>query len=208
MSSGYLFRKFRELRGLTQKVLGEKVHLDDSRIRQYELDKRNPKEDILNDISKALDVNPEYFKDPEYPYNYEQVMRLLFKLEDSIPMSISRSRLGTDGDYIHSLVFLGRNMLKIDQTLKAWMDMQNKFMDGEVTWEEYEDWKANWPQSTSDDYQFDRQNGASTSYKEFIKLVEKEERIADIKESLAEKRFRLAQEKVKREEKKRGKDGE
>jgi len=81
-------------------------------------------------------------------------------------------------------------------------------MDGEVTWEEYEDWKANWPQSTSDDYQFDRQNGASTSYKEFIKLVEKEERIADIKESLAEKRFRLAQEKVKREEKKRGKDGE
>ena len=29
MSSGYLFRKFRELRGLTQKALGKKVNLDD-----------------------------------------------------------------------------------------------------------------------------------------------------------------------------------
>lgn len=202
MASGYLFRKFRELRGLTQKILGDKVNLGDVRIRQYELDMRNPKDDILEDISKALDVKPEYFKDPEYPYDYEEVMRLLFKLEDSIPMSISRSRFGTDGEYIHSLVFLGRNMWKIDHTLKSWMDMQNRFMDGEVTWEEYEDWKANWPDSADENYKFNRQNGASTSYKEYIDRVQKEEDIAARKETLAERRFRLAQDKIKREKKK------
>lgn len=64
MSSGYLFRKFRELRGLTQKALGKKVNLDDVRIRQYELDIRSPKDDVLNNISSALNVKPEYFKDP------------------------------------------------------------------------------------------------------------------------------------------------
>lgn len=200
MASGYLFRKFRELRGLTQKILGDKVNLGDVRIRQYELDMRNPKDDILEDISKALDVKPEYFKDPEYPYDYEEVIRLLFKLEDSIPMAISKSKV--DGTDIHTVMLLGRNILKIDHALKSWMQMQNRFMDGEVTWEEYEDWKANWPDSLDENYKFNRQNGASTSYKEYIDRVQKEDDIATKKETLAERRFRVAQEKVKREKKK------
>lgn len=200
MASGYLFRKFRELRGLTQKILGDKVNLGDVRIRQYELDMRNPKDDILEDISKALDVKSEYFKDPEYPYDYEEVIRLLFKLEDSIPMAISKSKV--DGTDIHTVMFLGRNILKIDHALKSWMQMQNRFMDGEVTWEEYEDWKANWPDSLDENYKFNRQNGASTSYKEYIDRVQKEDDLSAKKESVAGRRFRLAQEKVKREKKK------
>lgn len=199
MASGYLFRKFRELRGLTQKMLGDKVNLKDVRIRQYELDSRNPKDDILEDISRALGVKPEYFKDPVYPYDYLEVIRLLFKLEDSIPMAISKFKI--DGTNVHTVMFLGHNALRIDQTLKSWMDIQNRFMDDEITWEEYEDWKGNWPNSLDENYKFDRQNGKSTYYNEYIGRVQRKDDLAVKKEMLAERRFRIAQDKIKKEKK-------
>lgn len=197
MSSGYLFRKFRELRGLTQKALGTMINLDDVRVRQYELDKRNPKDDVLDNISNALGVKSDYFKDPSYPYNYEEVMRLLFKLEDSIPMAMSK--VDVDGTPVHSIVFLGHNILKIDKTLEAWTKKQFEFMDGEITFEEYEDWKANWPDSLSDDYKFDRQLGRETSYKEYIDKVQKLDDKQALKESLAAQRYRLDEKKVKKD---------
>ena len=47
MSLGKLIKKFGELRRITQKVLGDRMHLDDVRIRQCELDIRTPKERML-----------------------------------------------------------------------------------------------------------------------------------------------------------------
>lgn len=161
MSSGYLFRKYRELRGLTQKALGQMIKLDDVRVRQYELDKRNPKDDVLENISEALHVKPEYFKDPSYPYSFEEVIRFLFKLEDSIPMALHK--VDIDGTPVHSVVFLGHNLLKIDKTLEAWTQKQFDFMDGQITYEEYEDFKANWPDSLAEDYVFDRQDSKETA---------------------------------------------
>lgn len=185
MSSGYLIKKFRKLRGLTQKALGLKTELDDVRIRQYELDLRSPKDDTLTAISDALSVKPDYFKDPVYPYSFEEVIRLLFKLEDSIPMGMRK--VDIDGTKVHSVVFLGHNILKIDQALEAWTKMQFRFMDGEITLEEYEDWKANWPDSMREDYVFKPQNKKQTSYKEYIDKVQrmddrqaKEEKRADL----------------------------
>jgi len=201
MSSGYLFRKFRELRGLTQKALGKKVNLDDVRIRQYELDIRSPKDDVLNNISSALNVKPEYFKDPSYPYDFEEVIRLLFKLEDSIPIGIRK--VDINGTPVHSLVFLGHNILKIDKTLEAWTQMQFRFMDGEISWEEYEDWKANWPDSLREDYQFNPEGSKNTSYEEYMGQVQRLDDMQAAKESLAERKFRVAKNKVEE-----GKDNE
>lgn len=198
MGSGYLLRKFREIRGLTQNALGKKVDLDDVRIRQYELDIRSPRDEVLNNISSALNVNPEYFKEPTYPYDFEEVIRLLFKLEDSIP--IAMRKVDIDGTPVHSLLFLGHNILKIDKTLEAWTEMQFKFMDDKISWEEYEDWKANWPDSLSEDYVFDSKGCKRTSYKEYIAQVQKMDDIQAAKESLAERKFRIAKEKVEQEE--------
>ena len=68
LSLDKLIRKFRELRRINQKALGDRMHLDDVKIRQYELDIRTPKEDVLENISTALHVNKEYLKEPDYPY--------------------------------------------------------------------------------------------------------------------------------------------
>lgn len=46
-----MIKKFRELRRITQKTSGDRTHLDDVRVRQYELDIRTPKEDVLDNIS-------------------------------------------------------------------------------------------------------------------------------------------------------------
>ena len=47
LSLGKLIKKFRELRRITQKALGDRTHLDDVRIRQSEFDIRTPKDAVL-----------------------------------------------------------------------------------------------------------------------------------------------------------------
>ena len=52
------------------------------------LDIRTPKDDVLENISAALHVNKEYLKKPDYPYTEYDLMRFLFKLDDSIEVNI------------------------------------------------------------------------------------------------------------------------
>lgn len=189
MASGYLLRKFRELRGLTQKEVGEDSNLNDVRIRQYELDLRTPKEETLNDISEALDVNPEYLKDPVYPYNYEQIIRTLFKLEDSVPMAIGQ--VDVNGSKVCAPIFLGHNIMNINTALDSWARKQFEFMDGKITLEEYEDWKANWPDSTKEDYVPNIINKKQISYDEYLAEIQARDEIQarnEIAES-AKKRY-------------------
>lgn len=145
MKIGHLLKKFRELRGLTQKKLGEKSNLDDVRIRQYELDIRSPKDDVLNNISSALDVRSEYFKEAQYPYSNEDIIRLLFKMENSIPLSISSIIIDSKRDIsLNGVFFLGEDIKVFNHALEEWRDMQNKHKAEEISTEEYESWKANW----------------------------------------------------------------
>ena len=145
MKIGHLLKKFRELRGLTQKKLGEKSNLDDVRIRQYELDIRSPKDDVLNNISSALDVRSEYFKEAQYPYSNEDIIRLLFKMEDSIPLSISSIIIDSKRDIsLNGVFFLGEDIKVFNHALEEWRDMQNKHKAEDISTEEYESWKANW----------------------------------------------------------------
>ena len=120
MNLGKLIKKFRELRRITQKALGDRTHLDDVRIRQYELDIRTPKENVLKNISTALHVNKDYLKEPNYPYTEHYLMRFLFKLDDSIEVNIRPVIVNDeDPEYTTTGIYLGseailriRNMLE------------------------------------------------------------------------------------------------
>lgn len=57
MTIGNRIRKIRKFRNMTQQQLGELIGLDNSRIRQYELNFRTPKENLLKKIATALSVN-------------------------------------------------------------------------------------------------------------------------------------------------------
>ena len=128
LSLGKLIKKFRELRRITQKALGDRTHLDDVRIRQYELDIRTPKDDVLENISATLYVNKEYLKEPDYPYTEHDLMRFLFKLDDSIEVKIRPVILNDeDPEYTTTgIYFCSEAILRIRGMLEQWQKMKEK----------------------------------------------------------------------------------
>ena len=154
LSLGKLIKKFRELRRITQKALGDRTNLDDVRIRQYELDIRTPKEDVLENISTALHVNKEYLKEPDYPYTEHDLMRFLFKLDDSIEVNIRPVILNDeDSEYTTTGIYFGSEaILRIRNMLEQWQEMKEKYENNEITKEALEDWKANYPDNLKKDY--------------------------------------------------------
>lgn len=77
-----------------------------------------------------------------------------------------------------------------------WTQMQFKFMDGKISCKEYEDWKANWPDSLQEGYDFDKEHNRQTNYKEYMEKVKRQDDLKAAQESLAEKRFKTAQKKA------------
>ncbi len=154
MSLGKLIKKFRELRRITQKALGNRTHLDDVRIRQYELDIRTPKDDVLENISTALHVNKDYLKEPTYPYTEHDLMRFLFKLDDSIEVNIRPVIMNDeDPEYTTTGIYFGSEaILRIRGMLEEWQKMKEKYENNEITKEALQDWKANYPDSLKKDY--------------------------------------------------------
>jgi len=143
MAVGDRIKRIRNLRGLTQKELGAAVGFDektaDVRIAQYESGTRTPKEDMLRSISEALDVNYRSLYEPSL-YAVEDVMYTLFELDEHYNLEIQ-------GDDRFSIDF--NNRLAND-FLKEWQLRKQELADGEITKEEYIEWKINWPQTADD----------------------------------------------------------
>ena len=81
---GERMRYYRKQKGLTQQELGEllgfTVRNAEIRISQYETGKRFPKDDLLNEIAKALDVKKEILLLPDLS-NKELVYQILLELK-------------------------------------------------------------------------------------------------------------------------------
>ena len=85
MTLGEKIKKYRELRGLTQRELGQKVGFsagtEDSRIRKYEKNIMAPKTEIRNKLADALDADLSALSDINIQ-TYEDVMHTLFLFEE------------------------------------------------------------------------------------------------------------------------------
>lgn len=93
MTVGSKIRKYRMLKGLTQKELGLMVGFSeataDSRIRKYESDAMAPKAVIRKSLADALDVDLSALSDIDIS-TYEDVMQVLFQFEDDFGMDIKK----------------------------------------------------------------------------------------------------------------------
>ena len=158
MATGPIIKKFRNIRGMTQVELGEKTGLNDVRVRHYELDIRTPKDDIANKIAGALKIHPEYLYDGDYPYTIEGVMRLLFKIDDDFELKIDKINVEPEGNVSYTkeryaLYFEGLARSEtLNDLIAMWFEKKYQYDNEEITLEEYQDWKANFPGSTSKDY--------------------------------------------------------
>lgn len=78
---------------------------------------------ILGIISAALHVNKEYLKEPDYPYTEHDLMRFLFKLDDSIEVNIRPVILNDeDSGYTTTGIYFGSEaILRIHNMLEQCM---------------------------------------------------------------------------------------
>ena len=119
MTLGEKLRKYRLLRGMKQRELGEAVGFKpstaDVRINQYESGKMEPKADIREALAVALGVDVSAISDINVA-SWEDVMQVLFEFEDAFGMRVEK-RDGTT-----SLVFSddNRDIITLISYLNLW----------------------------------------------------------------------------------------
>ena len=145
MAIGERIRFFRNLRGMTQKYLGVLMGFPeksaDIRMAQYESGSRTPKEDLTNSLAQALDVSPSALNVPDID-SYIGLMHTLFALEDLYGLKIGE----VQGEVcLHADVFHSSGAVELNRMLRSWNDVAAKLKSGEITQEEYNAWRYQYP---------------------------------------------------------------
>ena len=142
MTTGEKIKKIRLVRGMTQKELGEKVGLTDVRIRQYELNNRTPKEDLLRKIAEVLKVNYYALCEPRWN-SMEELVFTLFELEEQNRLRL-QLLLGNSENGQKKGVGIVFEEEELQEFLKEWLIRKEKLQEGKMEEKEYEEWKRNW----------------------------------------------------------------
>ena len=142
MAIGERIRFFRNLRGMTQKWLGQAVGFPqktaDIRMAQYESGSRTPKEDLVKALAGVLEVSPLTLRIPEIDSELGFI-HTLFAVEDLHGVRVKKTKT----KYISSLtvisrmltalfskcLLLGQNRLKNTETARF---LKNNTMSGAI----------------------------------------------------------------------------
>lgn len=143
MHMGNRIRFFRKRAGMTQKELGLSVGFlpvsADVRIAQYESGSRKPKAELLASIARNLGVSPAALTVPDID-STAGLIQALFALEDQYGITIEENAAGTD--FRLNVPYLGFTPLGLD--LSFWAEQRRRLESGEITQEEYDDWRYNY----------------------------------------------------------------
>ena len=166
MNFNLKLKKIRTFRKMTQKELSEKIGLTDQhRIVQYEKGVRVPKKDLVDKMALALDVNPYTLYDTA-GRDASEMMELLFWLDEFNPSALhlflpkkfpgekcnevadtSVYYHDNDGWPAHAPVCMWFDYGVLNDFLKEWVIRMDELKSGEITRDEYFEWKINWPQT-------------------------------------------------------------
>ena len=146
MATGDRIRFFRNLRGMTQKYLGQLAGFPertaDIRMAQYEAGTRTPKQDLTRTFAAALEVSPLALNVPDID-SYYGLMHTLFALEDLYGLTVAKE----DGSPIlHFDAKKGREAANVAEMVSSWCEMAAKLREGSISREEYDQWRYNYPE--------------------------------------------------------------
>lgn len=149
MAVGERIYHFRLKRNLTQKELGQAVGFPeksaDIRIAQYESGDRVPRADVIKSLAYALGVSPHALDVPDID-SFVGLMHTLFALEDMYGLGLYKGKDDLPVLSLHpsesSNPVAAR---KFSTYLDAWLDQAEKFRNGEITREEYDKWRYEFP---------------------------------------------------------------
>ena len=146
MAIGERIRFFRNLRGMTQKYLGQLVGFPektaDIRMAQYESGSRTPKADLTESLAGALGVSPLALSVPDID-SYLGLMHTLFTLEDRYGLTVE---IGENGASLRVDPRKGKDAAELSEMLTAWVEKAEKYRSGEINREDYDKWRYNYPQ--------------------------------------------------------------
>lgn len=144
MAIGERIRFIRNLRGMTQKYLGAAIGFTektaDVRMAQYEAGARTPKEKMVADLANVLEVCPQALTVPDID-SYVGLAHTLFTLEDLYGIKIENN----DGQLCLVLDRENKSYLSMFDIFNAWSKEAEKLKSGEITKEEYDTWRYNYP---------------------------------------------------------------
>ena len=145
MAIGERIRFFRNLRGMTQKYLGQVVGFPektaDIRMAQYESGSRTPKAELTESLASALGVSPLALSVPDID-SYLGLMHTLFTLEDRYGLTVDT---GENGVSLRVDPRKGKDAAELSEMLTAWAGQAEKYRDGEINREDYDKWRYNYP---------------------------------------------------------------
>ena len=133
MAIGERIRFLRNLHGATQKWLGIKLGFSEktaeTRVGQYEIGVRTPKDDMIKDIAKIFGVSPQVIKLPDIDNYYGLTINML---DDEFCLTLNRDN---------------PSYFPMYDMLRAWNKIARKYRNGEITKKEYDNWRYNYPES-------------------------------------------------------------
>ena len=131
---------------MTQKHLGTAIGFPektaDIRLAQYEAGTRTPKAALIEKLADVLDVCPKTLDVPDID-SYIGLMHTLFALEDIYGFKIDK----LDGEVCIRLdKNRGSMSVSMFEDLSAWQKEAEKYRNGEISKEEYDAWRYNYPE--------------------------------------------------------------
>ena len=147
MAIGERIRFFRNLRGMTQKYLGQVVGFPektaDIRMAQYESGSRTPKAELTESLASALGVSPLALSVPDID-SYIGLMHTLFTLEDLYGLTVSESE---DGEICLKVdTSKGKDAHELRKLLYAWKEQADKLSSEEISKDKYDEWRYHYPE--------------------------------------------------------------
>lgn len=142
MAIGERIRFFRNLRGMTQKYLGQMVGFPektaDIRMAQYESGSRSPKAELTENLAGVLGVSPLALSVPDID-SYLGLMHTLFTLEDRYGLTVET------GVSLRVDPRKGKDAAELSEMLTAWAEQAEKYRNGKINREDYDKWRYNYP---------------------------------------------------------------
>ena len=144
MAIGERIRFFRNLRGMTQKYLGQMVGFPektaDIRMAQYESGSRSPKAELTENLAGALGVSPLALSVPDID-SYLGLMHTLFTLEDRYGLTVETSETGVS---LRVDPRKGKDAAELFEMLTEWAEQAEKYRNGKINREDYDKWRYNY----------------------------------------------------------------
>ena len=145
MAIGERIRFFRNLRGMTQKYLGQVVGFPektaDIRMAQYESGSRSPKAELTENLAGVLGVSPLALSVPDID-SYLGLMHTLFTLEDRYGLTVETGETGVS---LRVDPRKGTDAAELSEMLAAWAEQSEKYHNGDINRDEYDKWRYNYP---------------------------------------------------------------